>query len=383
MAKLEYVTENKTLAEIDKALELQQQLERPRNYMGMSSVGHECWRKVFYDFRNVTKRKIPASGIRAISDGFKQEDIMVERLRMLPFIELITTDSEDPTKQIAVEGLLSHFRGHLDGVIRGLKESSKWHIWENKAVNQKKFDLLNKLKAEKGEKNALKEWDIVYYAQAQCYCHYTELDRHYLTVETPGGRDYTSVRTDYSRSYAEMIIDKAQQLIFDNFVLPARISEKREFFQCGWCDYKGICHDGDFPDVHCKTCRYRECIDGGKSMCLATDTIIEDSLLNSGCDKHIFNPSVLTACNAVLIEHQDDGCLYQVEGKDFFFANTNLTGFPDVKGKIDAIFTSKELRENIVNINDITNQFVKEFKGSVIPQEQAKKAWDKSNKWEI
>jgi hypothetical protein len=381
MTKLDYVADNQTLVEVDKALELQQQLEKPRNYLGMSIIGHECWRKVFYDFRNVIKRKISASGIRAISDGFRQEDIMIERLRMLPFIELITTDVEDPTKQIAVEGLLSHFRGHLDGVIRGLKESSKWHVWENKAVNQKKFDLLNKLKAEKGEKSALKEWDIIYYAQAQCYCHYTELDRHYMTVETPGGRDYTSIRTDYNRKYAEMIIDKAQKLIFNNFDLPARISDKREFFQCGWCEFKGICHDGDIPDVHCKTCRYRDCIDGGKSMCLATDTIIEDTLLNVGCEKHVFNPALLPGVE--LIEHQEDGCSYQVEGKDFFFSNTNLTGFPEVKGRCDAIFTSKQLKEDIKNISNIDNKMVKEFKGTVIPQEQAKKAWEKSVKWKI
>jgi len=382
MTKLDYIADNQTLAEVDKALELQQQLEKPRNYMGMSMIGHECWRKVFYDFRNVTKRKISASGIRAISDGFKQEDIMVERLRMLPFIELITTDTDDPTKQIAVEGLLSHFRGHLDGVIKGLKEApATYHVWENKSVNQKKFDLLNKLKVEKGEKNALKEWDIIYYSQAQCYCHYTELDRHYMTVETPGGRDYTSIRTDYNRKYAEMIIDKAQQLIFNNFDLPARISDKREFFQCGWCEFKGICHDGDFPDVHCKSCRYREPVDGGKSLCLATDTIIEDTLLNVGCPSHIYNPALIP--NVVLVEHQSDGCLYKVEGKDFFFSNTNLTGFPEVKGRCDAIFTSKQLKEDIKNINHIDNKIVKEFKGTVIPQEQAKKAWDKSNKWEI
>lgn len=375
MSKIDYVADNQTLSEIDKALELQQQLERPRNYLGMSIIGHECWRKLFYDFRGVCKRKISASSIRAINDGFKQEDIMAERLRMLPYIELHTCDTNNPTQQIAVEGLLSHFRGHLDGVIKGLKEApTTYHVWENKAVNQKKFDLLNKLKIEKGEKEALYHWDQIYYAQAQCYCHFTGLERHFLTVETPGGREYTSVRTNYNRKYAEMIIDKARQIIFENFSIPEKISEKREFYLCNFCDYKSICHDGEVPDINCKTCRYRDPIDEGKSKCLATDTIIEETLLNVGCVSHIYNPALMPECK--LVEHQSDGCIYHIPEKNFYFANTNITGFPDVKGQLDAIFTSKQLKEEIKNINNLgiaTAKIQKAFIGEISPKA---KPWD-------
>jgi hypothetical protein len=385
MAELNHnVYSDPTLEAMDKAMELKQQLEPSRNYLGASEIGNDCERYLFYSFRNACKRKISAKGIKAIEDGYLQEDVTIARLRALPFIELVNTDGtfdkDGKPNQIGFEMLLGHFRGHCDGMIKGLLQAPKtWHVFEHKS-NDKKFNELKKNIADKGEKDALYHTDSTYYAQAQIYMHAFELERHYLVSCLPGGRDHVSCRTEYKRSYAEMLIEKAKNIIFENWTIPAKTSNKREFFKCGWCQFKGICHDGDFPDVHCKTCRYRECVDGGKSMCLATDTIIEDSLLNSGCDKHIYNPALLAA---KLIEHQEDGCLYQVEGKDFFFANTNLTGFPDVKGRVDAIFTSKELRENIVNINDITNQFVKEFKGSVIPQEQAKKAWDKANKWEI
>jgi len=78
MAKLEYnVISNPTLDAVSKALEDKQKLERVRNYLGASAIGDECWRKLFYNFRGVAKRDIPSSGLRAINDGFMQEDLMI------------------------------------------------------------------------------------------------------------------------------------------------------------------------------------------------------------------------------------------------------------------------------------------------------------------
>ena len=387
MAKLDYnPLVDPTLKAMNQAMELEKSLEPPRHYLGASEIGKECNRYLFYSFRNACKRVDEAPLIKTIDDGHAQEALTIKRLRALPYIELINTDGtfdkDGNPNQIGFQALLGHFRGHVDGVIHGLLQAPKtWHIFEHKCKEKKFLTQLSKLITDKGEKNALKEFDYTYYCQAIIYMHELELERHYCVVSAPGGRDHISVRTDYNRKEAEFILEKAKNIIFENWTIPAKISDKREFYLCNWCHMKGICHDGDFPDVHCKSCRYRECIDGGKSLCLATDTIIEDTLLNVGCAKHIFNPALLSG--VVLIEHQNDGCLYQVEGKDYVFANTNLTGFPDVKGKIDGIFTSKQLREDVKNVNDITNKMLNAFKGSVIEPEKAEKAWSKSNKWEI
>ena len=237
----------------------------------------------------------------------------------------------------------------------------------------KKFEKLNKLKSELGEKNALKVWDSVYYSQAVLYMYLMKFTRHYLVCTSPGARDYTSVRTNADNAHAEMLIEKARTLIFDNFTLPARISEKREAFQCMWCAHKAVCHDGDFADVHCKSCRYLECIKDGKRECLLTDKIIDENMLNVGCDSHVYNPTLI---NARLIEHQKSGCVYKIN--DVYFSNTNLTGFPEssdaIKGKEIEIFTSKELKEKIKNVNNISQavvNVVKEFDGTI----ETEKMW--------
>ena len=371
--------EKTTLDDVDEKLIEEKKKEAFRHYLGMSIIGDECWRKLFYTYRSAQTREFNASGVRAIEDGYTQEAVMAKRLRMLPYIELYTEDPENPGQQIGFSLLLDHFRGHADGVIRGLLESPKtFHIWEHKSVNETKFNKLVALKKEKGEKQALQEWDPIYWNQAIIYMHCAQLTRHYLTVTTPGGRDYVSCRTEYNRSVAESIIAKAQSLIFDNWNIPARLSDKREFYLCKWCEHQGICHDGDFPLVHCKTCRYLEPVKDGKWNCLKHEKEIIEDMLFQGCDYHIYNPALIAA---KLVEHQEDGCIY-VTDKGFRFANIYNTGLPELKGELDAIYPSKHLFEKIKSVNNLTKEIVKiqqTFQGEIVDSASVpKKAWEKN-----
>lgn len=376
MAKLPEIR-NLTLLEVDKALEEQQKLESKRHYLGMSEIGEECWRKLFYNYRYTSERIITASGIKAIKDGFAQEDIMAERLRLLPYIKLHTVDPNNPEKQIGFSLILDHFKGHCDGMILGIKEApTTWHVWENKAVNQAKFNKLNKLIDEKGEKNTLIEWDIIYYGQAQIYMHCSNTIRHYLTVQSPGGREYISCRTEYNKKYAESIIEKAKTIITDNWNMPAKVSDKREFYKCNWCHHQGICHDGEFPLVHCKTCRYCEPIKDGQRKCLKKDEILKNEELHlDNCSYHVYNPALVPA---KCIEQQEDCCIYETSN-NFRFANCEQSGFPELKDDIGYIGTSTELFTNIKSIHNFskaTVQVQKTFEGE-IESKPEEKAWDK------
>jgi len=373
MAKLPEIKIDQTLLDINTALEVKQKLEKPRHYLGMSQIGDPCWRKLFYSFRNVKKREISASGLKAIEDGFAQEAVMIERLKMLPYIDLHADDGEG--NQIGFKLLLDHFRGHADGMIKGIKVAPlTWHVWEHKSVNQTKFNKLKKLIADHGEKAALQLWDETYFGQAVIYMHNSQTTRHYLTVTTPGGRDCISCRTDYNKKIAEDIIEKAKVIIFDNWHLPAKLSENRESFKCKFCDYKGICHDGDFPLVHCKTCRYSEIVKDGQRKCLKKDLIIEETMLNlDNCPDHVYNPALISA---KVIDQQESGSIYETES-GVKFANCTASAFPELKGKLDTILPSIDLYKKIKNVNNLTKESAviqKDFDGEI--GEEGGKAWD-------
>lgn len=231
-----------TLAAIDREMERRAAEEPRRSYLGASQVGHECERFLWYSIRpEYPRMPFNAASLYRFEDGHRSEDVMAARLRMVPGVELHTADPQG--KQYGFSDLDGRFRGHVDGLVRGLLQApATEHIWEHKAVNDKKFAELSKLKDQLGEKAALAAWDPVYYAQAVVYMHYFDMTRHYLTVSTPGCREVVSCRTDANPAMAEALRDKARRVI-ESPVPPARLSERREFFKCKWCDYREVCHD--------------------------------------------------------------------------------------------------------------------------------------------
>jgi len=197
MAPIPKTIPDPTLAAVDAAIETAENAQASRPYLGMSALGQECSRALFYGFRWATAKAFDAVTIRRFQDGHRSEAIMIDRLRAVPCVTLWTEDPSGNGKQIGCVDLGGHLRGHLDGIIQGLIQAPVTPcVWEHKCVNEKKQAKLVSLKAEKGEKQALAEWDATYHAQAQLYMHYQGLTRHYLTVDSPGSRTTVSCRTE-------------------------------------------------------------------------------------------------------------------------------------------------------------------------------------------
>jgi len=219
-----------TLDLIDEILEQANAAQPKRNYIGASSIADPCSRKLWMRLHSQRKETFDAKTLRRFNDGHRSEDVMAAHLRLVPGIELHTyiegikppalinefDDQYDKWNQYGFEDKTlgpKPLSGHYDGVIRGIVQAPKtWHIWEHKAVNEKKFDKAKELRRI-DEKTALKEWDGIYYGQAVINMFKEGLTRHYMTISTPGCRDYTSFRTEENPVYAEVLIRKAKRII--------------------------------------------------------------------------------------------------------------------------------------------------------------------------
>lgn len=282
-----------TLVAVDKAIEASQK-KRDSNGIGMGSIGNECERRLWYDFRWVSEVHHKAKTLKLFVDGHQDEDLMASRLRLVDGITLYTVDPQTG-RQIRVEHFGGHLSGYLDGVIIGILEAPKTHhVWEHKTTAQDKFSKLTKLKHELGEKMALKAWNPVYYAQGVLYMHFTGLARHYMTVSTPGGRNQISVRTNADTEEALRLIAKAERIVDINYP-PARISEDPTFYLCKWCNHADVCHEGEGMRATCRSCAYvTPNKDDGTWFCTnygATIPTYEDQ--QQGCDGHLFNPELI------------------------------------------------------------------------------------------
>lgn len=213
--------------------------QKQRDYLGASSIGDECSRKLWYRFQGY-KENFDVDTLRRFNDGHRTEDLIVSWFRELPFIELYT-HKEDGV-QFGFSDFNGKYKGHYDGVIRGLVQAPKaWHIFEVKCTNEKNFDALQKLLDTKDEKEVLQEWSPEYYAQAVTYMDYEGLDRHYLVCATAGARRLTSIRTNANPEYAASLRTKAGRIIKAT-TPPERIGG-RDYYKCKWCAFRDMCHE--------------------------------------------------------------------------------------------------------------------------------------------
>lgn len=333
-----------TLDAADAAL-VERQDRTPRPYYGMSTAGMACARRRWLAFRWAGREQMSAQSLRAIEDGYRGEALQAERLRLVPGVELIT---EQDGRQIAVEAVDGHMRGHLDGAIRGLLQAPKtWCVWEHKQVNEKRHAALQKAKDTRGEKDALEAWDATYFAQGQLYMRYTGMERHYLTAATPGGRATISVRTDYQPEKAARIEADARAVIYAAEP-PPRISEDPTWYECKFCPFHAQCHGEARPAVTCRSCAHSTPIAGGAWQCERHGGEIPTDFQRTGCADHRYIP-VLLARVAELVESDERGDRVKWRNK----LTDRLFVQPD--------YTSKEMHD-APNFRVIGDDFVQEIK---------------------
>jgi len=229
---------DKILSDLDCILVEDKNNEPHRGYVGASSIGDSCERKLWYRYQGL-RDTWDADGIRRVNDGHRTEATLIEHLKRIPYIKLI--DRGEDGKQLGFKDFDGKYAGNLDGEIYGVPElAGDGAVFECKAVEEKKFNALVKLKG-LDESTALRNWNMTYYAQAVTYMAYRKLKKHYMIVTTPGMRDYVSIITDANTDMAVALRDKAKRII-DAQEPPYRIGTK-DWYECKWCSFREVCHE--------------------------------------------------------------------------------------------------------------------------------------------
>jgi hypothetical protein len=240
MALLPDVYKDPTLAEVDRIIEAEAAAEPPRRYLGASSLGDKCERKLWYQFNGYPASPRRAALIYAAQDGHRCEAVLAERLRKVPGVELWTADEQG--NQYGFSDFDRRFGGHIDGMIRGILQAPKTlHVWESKSLNEKRFAEFRRMLDRFGGKQCLVNFDFKWYTQAQLYMGYFDAARHYLTACYAGARDVLSCRTEFDRAFFGASRAKALRII-EAKEPPARIASDPSFYYCKWCEFRGTCY---------------------------------------------------------------------------------------------------------------------------------------------
>lgn len=232
-----------TLEMANREAERRSQREARRSpNLGASQIGHACERYLWLTIQPDTPtEEFTSQTLYRFADGHACEAVMAERLAA---VEGVTLETIDPTtgRQYGARLLDNRFKCFVDGFVMGLIQApAAAHIWEGKAVNPDKYKKFQKLKRDLGEKSTLAAWDGVYYAQAVVSMEVFDLTRHYLTVCTPGAREWDSCRTEANPTMARALIARAKRII-EARDMPERASDSPKAPPCLFCRFKDRCH---------------------------------------------------------------------------------------------------------------------------------------------
>ena len=265
---------------VDCRLEVEKRIEdriiqgEKRGYLGLSSIGKECPRSLWYDFRFCSKNEFTARLERLFSRGHREEPIIIADLEKIgvkvytpaeckemgyPIVKM-----ENGEEQIELITGHGHIKGHPDGMAINLPDSPKTtHCLEFKTVKEEKttkkaknkhFDLLCEI--------GLEKYSPVYWAQIQCCMLLMGLTRTQFIAANKNDDRRHYERPHLNKTEAEDYIRRGETIIFNE--IP---SERVESYKCNWCNHKPICKEGAPPERNCRTCQSCDMEDEGKWSC--------------------------------------------------------------------------------------------------------------------
>lgn len=224
--------------------------QKPRGYLGLSSLGNECRRATFYDFRKVAKKSFPPRMLRLFRRGDVQEFMFIHLLKGIGF-EIFEKDEDG--KQFKVTDFEGHLSGSMDGVGKAPKKF--WldkikpmpFLLEFKTYNDKRF---NKLKSEQ-----VKKADPKYFVQCQGYMGYNELDGCLFCAVNKNDDELYFEWVPFDKFAFRRLVASAEDILAATRP-PEKISNNPSWWQCKFCDFHGICHKGEAALKSCRSCKF-------------------------------------------------------------------------------------------------------------------------------
>lgn len=203
-----------------------------------SLIGHACERYLWYVYRQCCKPDFDGQMHRLFETGELEEKRMTGNLRK---IGCTVFDIDETTgKQFKVTAFGGHLKGYMDSCILDLPEAPKtWHVGEYKTHNAKSFREL--------KKKGVKESKPQHYAQVQIEMHLTGMERALYLARNKDTDDLHSERIRYDKAASMGLMERAQRVITSTNP-PDRISNRRDYYQCGWCDARSICWGSESPE---------------------------------------------------------------------------------------------------------------------------------------
>ncbi len=227
--------------------------EKPREYLGFSSIGSECRRKIWYGWRWATPKILERRMVRLLNRGHAEESIIISDLESMGMV--ISNTQAELTHTIVGK----HSQGHIDGEVENVPYGfDRKHLLEMKTM---KDDLWRRCDNEGVEKSHYE-----YYAQFQIYMHYRKLEWTLFVATNKNNDKRIYQRIPYEESVGREMHKRVTDIIFEEEP-PMRIVDDPAFYICHSCKQKNVCYGKTPPQINCRTCLHATVADDGVWEC--------------------------------------------------------------------------------------------------------------------
>jgi hypothetical protein len=267
---------------IDQFHEAQREMEKPRPYFQISSIGHECDRWLWLQFRWAVFEKFPGRILRLFRRGQAEEEMVIRDL-----INIGVDVRETGARQRTVYGP-GHIQGHPDGIImKNLPEATgSQHILEIKTHSLKSFNELVKL-------GSVEKAKPMHYAQMQVYMFLTGINRGLYYPVCKDNDETNPERVKLDPRFARKLVDRGHRISLMER-LPEPISADPTWYKCRFCPGHDFCHvSHKIKEVNCRTCAHSTPKEDGTFHCAYWDSPIPDHAQVDGCDCHVIHPDLV------------------------------------------------------------------------------------------
>lgn len=225
-------------AAIDAGIQKQNERREKRKYLGASSIGEDCGRKIQYRYLNYTpdaSSGFSAKTLRIFEFGHNIEDYVAKWFRDAGF-DLRTEDKQGDQFGFSIAD--GEIRGHIDGVLCGGPVDMAYPaLWENKSANDAKFKAFVRMGVAKA--------NPVYATQIALYQAYMDLAENpaLFTVVNKNTSEIYYELVEFDQQLAQASSDRAVNILTASKagdILP-RIANSKDFYLCKFCEFRETC----------------------------------------------------------------------------------------------------------------------------------------------
>lgn len=247
-----------------------------RHHLGMSVIGEDCWRKIWYMWRWASNNVFDGRMLRLFNRGHLEENRFIQWLKGIG----AQVWEVDPAtgKQFKLSGLNGHYGGSTDCAVILPYFPDLPMLGEFKTHNDKSWtNLFNK---------GLVIAQPKHYSQMCSYGKYYQYKYGLYCAVDKNDDDLYFEIVPLDWNVADQSLVKAEEIIYAREA-PAKISPNPAYYKCKMCHVNEICHQGKPVSINCRSCRHAAPVENADWHCGRFNAIIPKEYLVKGCPDHV------------------------------------------------------------------------------------------------